>query len=156
MSAGTNIGFTITVSNAGPGTAKSVTLNDPLPTGAGINWTISPANAACNIAAGTLTCSFGDMAAGGSASVHITSTTSAATVCKVYPNTASAQATNAPQVQASASTTVLCPALNVVKTAEAPSVNAGEAIGFTVTVSNTGSGTATRSRSPTCSRVVRV
>ena len=143
VSAGTNIGFTITVSNAGPGTAKSVTLNDPLPTGAGINWTISPANPLCNIAAGILSCNFGDMAAGGSASVHVTSTTGAATDCKVYPNTASAQATNAPQVQASASTTVLCPALQVVKTADAPNVNAGDAIGFTVTVSNTGSGTAT-------------
>src|SRR5262249_55171841 len=64
VSAGQQIGFTITVHNAGPGVAKSVTLNDPLPTGAGISWSMSPANAACNIASSTLSCNFGDMASG--------------------------------------------------------------------------------------------
>src|SRR6202034_278028 len=46
VSAGSNVGFTITVSNsgtAGTGTATSVTLNDPLPAGSGIDWSISPA-----------------------------------------------------------------------------------------------------------------
>ncbi|HEX2400620.1 MAG TPA: hypothetical protein VHJ79_11660, partial [Mycobacterium sp.] len=143
MSSGSNIGFTISVHNAGPGLAKSVTLSDPLPTGAGINWSISPANAACGIAANTLTCSWGDLASGVDAAVHITSPTTAATPCTAYPNTATAQATNHPQVQAQASTTVLCPGLLVTKTADAASVNAGSAIGFTVSVSNSGAGTAT-------------
>src|SRR4029077_12372893 len=38
VSAGSNIGFTIGVSNSGAGTAKDVTLSDALPGGAGVNW----------------------------------------------------------------------------------------------------------------------
>src|SRR5262249_26230407 len=102
VSAGQDIGFTITVHNGGAGTAKSVTLNDPLPTGTGITWSIDPANAACNIANNTLSCSFGDLAPGASASVHVKSPTNFAS-CATYPNTASAQATNHPQVDASTS-----------------------------------------------------
>jgi uncharacterized repeat protein (TIGR01451 family)/LPXTG-motif cell wall-anchored protein len=143
VSAGTNIGFLITVNNAGPGTAKAVTVHDPLPTAAGINWIVSPPNAACSITNATLNCNFGDMAAGASASVHITSATSGATVCQVYTNTAFASGSNAPQVQDTASETVLCPGVQVVKKADNGTVNAGDPIGFTVTVSNKGAGTAT-------------
>jgi uncharacterized repeat protein (TIGR01451 family) len=141
VSAGTPIGFTISVNNAGPGVAKSVTMTDALPTGSGINWSISPAKAGCSIAAGTLSCSFGDLASGASASVHITSPTVFSS-CSTYPNTASAQATNNPPVQASASTSVQCPGLQITKTADAGTVSAGDPIGFTITVSNTGAGTA--------------
>jgi uncharacterized repeat protein (TIGR01451 family) len=147
VSAGTNIGFTITVTNSsavGTGTAKSVTLSDALPTGSGINWTESPDSSSCSIA-GTpqsLSCNFGDLAPGASASVHVTSPTTAAS-CATYPNTASAQATNHPQVQASASTTVLCPSINIAKTADASPVSAGDTIGFVITVTNGGLGTAT-------------
>ncbi|MBI3745702.1 MAG: DUF11 domain-containing protein, partial [Chloroflexi bacterium] len=45
VNAGDPIGFTVTVSNsnvAGTGTAKGVTVNDPLP--AGVTWAISPAS----------------------------------------------------------------------------------------------------------------
>jgi uncharacterized repeat protein (TIGR01451 family) len=146
VSAGDAIGFTITLNNAGPGVAKSATLSDPLPTGAGISWSISPAYAGpgtCSIASNTLSCSFGDMAAGASASVHITSSTTIDTPCATYSNTASAQATNNPKVQSTASTQVLCPSLQIAKTADATQVSAGDAIGFTITVTNTGAGTAT-------------
>ena len=36
VSAGEQIGFVIKVTNNGPGVAKGVTLNDPLPTGTGV------------------------------------------------------------------------------------------------------------------------
>ena len=75
VSAGTPIGFTIAVTNAGPGVAKSVTMSDALPAGSGITWSISPAQAGCSITAGALTCAFGDLASGASASVHVTSPT---------------------------------------------------------------------------------
>ncbi len=45
VSAGSNIGFTITVTNNGPGAATNATLNDPLPFGTGVSWAISPAYA---------------------------------------------------------------------------------------------------------------
>src|SRR5262249_29503798 len=83
VSAGSAIGFTVTVGNTGPGTARSVTLDDPLPAGNGISWTINPAysgvgTCAVNGAAPsqTLHCSFGDLGAGASTSVHVTSSTS--------------------------------------------------------------------------------
>ena len=91
----------------------------------------------------TLTCALGDLAPGASAHVHITSPTTVDTPCTTYPNQASAQATNNPQVQASASTTLSCPSVQIEKTADALSVSAGDPIGFTIKVSNTGAGTAT-------------
>ena len=64
VSAGSPIGFSITVSNAGPGTASGVTLTDTLPASAGLVWSESPDVAACSITAGVLSCDFGDLAAG--------------------------------------------------------------------------------------------
>jgi uncharacterized repeat protein (TIGR01451 family) len=158
VSAGSQIGFTVTVSNSqadGTATAKSVSLADPLPagpTGSGVSWSIDPAYTgpgSCQIDSTTppqtLSCSFGDMTPGASASVHITSATTSASV-GTYVNTATATATNSTPVQATAQTQVLAPGLSIVKTADAPSVKAGDPIGFTVTVSNSsadGTGTAT-------------
>ena len=83
--AGTPIGLTINVSNAGPGTESSVTLNDPLPSGSSVNWSISPAYSGpgtCSIAGAVgsqvLACSFGDLASGASASLHVTSSSAGA------------------------------------------------------------------------------
>src|SRR5439155_7188386 len=42
VDAGHSIGFAIEVTNNGPGVAKNVTLNDPLPAGTGVSWSISP------------------------------------------------------------------------------------------------------------------
>jgi uncharacterized repeat protein (TIGR01451 family) len=157
VNAGTSIGFTVTVSNvstnSGTGTAKGVTMSDPLPPGSGINWAVSPAYSGpgtCSITgtapSQTLNCAFGDMAPGASASVHVSSATSASSV-GTYDNTATASATNGgPPVQSTAITSVLGPGLNIIKTADAPSVSAGTPIGFTITVSNSslaGTGTAT-------------
>jgi len=83
--AGAPIGVTIAVSNAGPGVEDNVALNDPLPAGAGVSWSISPAYSGpgtCSIAGAVgsqvLSCSFGNLAAGASASLHITSASAGA------------------------------------------------------------------------------
>jgi uncharacterized repeat protein (TIGR01451 family) len=96
--AGGPIGFTIAVSNAGPGTENTVALSDPLPAGTGVNWNISPAYSGpgtCSIVglAGSqvLSCSFGSLASGASASVHVSSASSSA---GTYTNAATATATN--------------------------------------------------------------
>jgi uncharacterized repeat protein (TIGR01451 family) len=149
VSSGQNIGFTVTVTNTGNGTATSVTLNDPLPTGTGLNWSISPAYTGpgtCSIsgtapAQQTLACSFGNLAAGASVSVHVLSPTTAST-SGTFTNTATAQATNSPPSTGSGSETVLPPSLHVTKTPDAQSVSSGQNIGFTITVSNSGTGTA--------------
>ena len=108
--AGSPVGYTLAVSNSGPLTAVSAALSDVLPTGPGISWSISPAYngpGTCWIANGTLTCSLGDLPPGGTASIHVTSATSAGS-CGTYNNTASLTATDASAVQASAFTIVQC------------------------------------------------
>jgi len=101
--AGAAIGYTATVSNSaspGTGTATAVTLTDPLPTASGFNWTIVPGYTgpgSCTITGPSgsqvLGCSFGDMAAAATASIHVSSVTTAAT-CGAYSDTATLAAGN--------------------------------------------------------------
>jgi uncharacterized repeat protein (TIGR01451 family) len=153
VSAGSDIGFAVAIHNAGPGTATAVTLNDPLPAGTGVDWTIDPAYAgpgSCTISGQvgnqTLSCAFGDLASGANASVHISSGTTAQS-CHAYDNTATLHSTNEPGIPpSSATTTVQCPAPDITKVADHGTVNAGEQVGFTITASNgsaPGTGTAT-------------
>lgn len=147
VSAGAAVGFTVTVANTGAGPARAVVLTDPLPAADGVSWVIAPAGPGpCTVTGAapsqTLGCAFGDLAAGASASVHVVSATTAATG-GTLANTATASAANAAPVTASASVTVNRPALAVTKAADAGTVTAGGAVGFTVAVSNAGPGTAT-------------
>jgi LPXTG-motif cell wall-anchored protein/uncharacterized repeat protein (TIGR01451 family) len=112
VNAGGKIGFVVTASNSnaeGTGTASGVEINDPLPTGGGVNWTIASGPQNCTIQGAppseTLHCSAVDLAPGETESVHVVSGTTTAS-CKAYPNAATLTATNAPQLTASASTTV--------------------------------------------------
>ena len=149
VNAGDPIGFTITVTNAGSGTATAATLNDPLPGGTGIDWSISPPYSGpgtCSITGSppneTLACAFGDLAASASASVHVTSSTAFAS-CATYSNTATADASNDDPITATDDVTVECADLRVVKDADPVGpVSAGDAIGFDITVYNDGPGTA--------------
>ncbi len=144
VNAGDAIGFTIKVSNAGPGTATNVGLSDPLPSGTASSWVIaSQTNSGqCSIGSGTLSCSGVSLGSGASFSVHITSTTNLAD-CATYPNTVTVSSSNAGSPSASASIVCQKPSVSVTKTADKSPVNAGDAIGFTIKVSNAGPGTAT-------------
>src|SRR5882757_6292944 len=141
VAAGDPIGFAVTATNAGPGVAQNVVVNDPLPTGDGISWTIAAQtpSGSCAITGGTLTCTVASLAAGANLTVHVTSPTSAAS-CKQYDNTASATVANQQNApgNASATTTVQCSGLTFTKTADAASVAAGSPIGFTITANNAG------------------
>ena len=88
---GEAIGFTITVSDAGPGVATGVKVTDTLPATAGLSWSESPDSPDCSIAGGVLSCDFGTLAAGASRSVHVTSPTTAAS-CAVIDNEATVTA----------------------------------------------------------------
>jgi uncharacterized repeat protein (TIGR01451 family) len=146
VDAGSQIGFTVTISNDGDNTALGVSLDDPLPGGPGIDWSIESQSGGFSISGSPQTESleFGptSLAAGASATVHIVSNTTALS-CGEYDNTAEVTTTNDGSDEASASTKVNCAEIDVEKTADAPSVNAGEQIGFTVTISNDGEGLAT-------------
>ncbi|TMC98649.1 MAG: DUF11 domain-containing protein, partial [Chloroflexi bacterium] len=148
VSAGDSIGFDITVSNAGPGTAHAVTVSDTLPAGLDLDWSINPSVTGCSIAgsvgAQTLTCSLGDMGAQTSQVIHVTSSTSAAD-CATVSNSATVVASNEALVSSPvASVVVQCPVIHITKTANpAGPVSAGTSIGFDIVVSNSGPGTAT-------------
>jgi uncharacterized repeat protein (TIGR01451 family) len=141
VSAGDQIGFTITVTNTGAGNATGVMVTDTLPPGADLAWTESPDVAECSINAGVLSCDFGTLAPNGTASVHVVSPTTKDD-CGLVDNTASVTTTNDGQAQDGDSVTVNCGAIGIIKTADAPTVSAGDQIGFTITVTNTGAGTA--------------
>jgi uncharacterized repeat protein (TIGR01451 family) len=145
VSAGEQIGFTVTISNHGDGAASGLSFTDNLPGGTGISWSISPASPGWSITGSApnqqLVYSPTTLAGNTSTSVHVVSNTTGAS-CATYNNTASVATTNDGQDSDSASTDVLCADIDVEKTADAPSVNAGEQIGFTVTLSNDGDGEA--------------
>jgi uncharacterized repeat protein (TIGR01451 family) len=111
-----------------------------------LTWTESPDSANFSISGNNLVFAPTTIAAGGSSTVHVVATTSSAN-CGPVSNTASASATNEKASDntnnsATASVTVQCPDIKVEKTADAATVNAGDQIGFTVTLSNIGTGQA--------------
>ncbi len=144
IDAGDTAKFTIAVSNAGPGAAYAVKVKDPLPSG--LTW--SEDSADCSIAADpgnanlpTLFCDYADLASGASRSVNLTATTSFQ-ACATYANTASVSGSNFATKQASDTIECKKADLQVVKSAVATTVDAGDAIGFSMVTSNTGAGTA--------------
>jgi uncharacterized repeat protein (TIGR01451 family) len=157
VSAGDPIGFTVTVYNDGTGDAKGVNLTDQLPTNPGLVWHIASQGSgwggSCAITNGTLTCGpvtvpFGTTLAGSSYTVHIVSPTTSATagVCPggggVVDNTGSVTTTNDGSGESTAETCVASASIQIVKSADAPQVLAGEPIGFSLTVYNIGTGDA--------------
>ncbi|MGA7918603.1 MAG: putative Ig domain-containing protein [Candidatus Acidiferrales bacterium] len=128
VNAGSSIGFTTTVSNSGPGVGDSVTLNDPLPSGSGVNWSISPAYngpGTCSITGSVgnqvLGCAFGNLESGGNASVSVTS---ASAGTGTYTNAASLSSTNS-QLLTVATENVLALASVFSNLTPSQSINAG-------------------------------
>ena len=144
VSAGDPIGFTITVTNAGPGAATDVTVTDTLPTRAGLCWSISAgSDPGLHDHGGRALVHFGTLAAEATRTVHISSPTTAQS-CATINNTATADASNDDPVSDAGTVVVQCPNISVDKTPDAASVSAGETIGFTITVTNAGPGVARR------------
>ena len=145
VSAGDQIGYTITATNHGAGTAHGVTMTDVLPATAGTSWTIASASAGwtCQITAGTLTCGgpATTLSFGHSLKVHVTSPTSSLS-CGPVDNAASVVTSNDGSASASARIEVQCAAIELTKTADETQVSAGDQIGYTITATNSGAGTA--------------
>lgn len=155
VSRGDPIGFTIKVWNQGDGVAYGATVSDPLP--AGFDWdfvaagSVLPAGATCSVSdanPNVLSCALGNLPAGSSAAapaavIHVVASGTLAAACGPYPNTAAVIANNHPlPATDGASLTILCPGLNIVKTADNDLVEAGDQVDFTLEVTNTGPGVA--------------
>jgi uncharacterized repeat protein (TIGR01451 family) len=146
VNAGQNIGFDVTVTNNGPGTAFNVTINDPLPGGTGISWSTSTSGCSISGSAPTqsLACTINSLAALATFTASVTSGTTSESCGTITNTSATAVATNAAQVTSnSASVTVNCANVSISKTAVSSPVNAGSNIAFDITVTNTGAGAAT-------------
>jgi len=140
---GSNLTYTVTVSNGGPSAATNVVLTDTLPA----NVTFVSATAPCTQAAGTVTCNLGTVNNGANSVVTIVVTPQVAAVPSIN-NVASVGATEfdpiAANNAASQITTVNPVAdLAVTKTDAPDPVAVGSNLTYTVTVTNNGPNNAT-------------
>jgi len=141
VNAGDPISFTITLHNAGPGTATNVDLDDDLP--AGFEWAEDPDKTECAIdVSDHLHCDIASLASGADFSVTVTSPTQAAD-CGTVTNTATADADNHAQISDGGNQNVQCPGLNIAKVATDDQIVAGDDAEFEIIVWNTGPGTGT-------------
>jgi uncharacterized repeat protein (TIGR01451 family) len=141
INAGATLTYTLTVNNAGPSPAATLTVTDPLPAGTtfvsatGTGWT-------CNNASGTVTCTRPALAAGGPAPVITVTVTAPANGGPITNTVTVAAATSDPSITnntVSAVTTVTAVNdLSIVKTASSPSVAANSSFSYTLAVSNAG------------------
>src|SRR5438067_1726846 len=84
------------------------------------------------------------LGSGGALSVHLTAPTSASSFGVSYDNPATVSTTNVVSVVARPPPrSTLFPYTTLFRSADAPSVSAGSPIGFSVSITNTGAGTAT-------------
>ncbi|MGH2357195.1 MAG: SpaA isopeptide-forming pilin-related protein [Candidatus Limnocylindria bacterium] len=149
ISAGEEGQFTIVVTNNGPGTAYDVVLTDTAPPGT--VWTVvDDGGMTCDDAVvdgqQSITCQLDELATEGSVELLISYTTTRED-CGTLDNAVAVAASNEPQANTEdnfdqASIVVECPGLNIVKSADADPIDAGETASFTITVWNAGPGSA--------------
>jgi uncharacterized repeat protein (TIGR01451 family) len=140
----TDVVYTIVVNNAGPAAASSVTLTDTLQGGMTF-VSISPSSGCTTPPPGsTITCNIAALGAGASVTYTLTAHVPFAANGTVIPNTATVSAaTTDPNSENNSSTTSLTVSdvdVSVTKTTGSSTVNAGDTISYTLTVSNGGSG----------------
>ena len=138
---GSNVAFTLTVTNNGPNDAAGAQVNDLLPAGYAF---VSATPSVGSYVSGTGVWTIGALANGASATLTITATVLAS---GPYLNSASVTATtqdpNPNNNNASAGTTPAAQAdLQVAKTVDNGAPNVGSNVTFTITVTNNGPGSA--------------
>ncbi|HTK45682.1 MAG TPA: DUF11 domain-containing protein, partial [Patescibacteria group bacterium] len=144
VSAGDQIGFTVTISNSGDNTALGISFSDSLPSGTGVSWSLDAGNsdsgwAVTGVAPSQqLTYTPTSLAGKTSTKAHVVSGTTAAS-CGAYDNSASVSTTNDGQGSDRASTFVECPGLAIDKVDNTGSYNeVGDVISYSIKVTNTG------------------
>ncbi|OYO17574.1 hypothetical protein CGZ94_01350 [Enemella evansiae] len=145
--AGAPIAWEVVVRNAGPSTARAITLDDPAPTGARITGGTPDAGSCAVDAAGALSCQLGDIAPGAQVRVRVDGVVNADFTGELT-NRATATSTTSDPNGGNNSDDATAPVANsadlaLTKTATTERVTAGGPIGWTVTVTNNGPSDAT-------------
>jgi uncharacterized repeat protein (TIGR01451 family) len=155
VTAGTNLTYTITVTNAGPSAAASVALADTVPTGTTFVSLSSPGGWSCTTPAvggtGAINCTLATFPAGGNAVFTLVvavdaSLTNGTVITNSATETTATTDPNGGNNSATATTTVGIGSANlsITKTLNtAGPYSAGQAIGYTLVVANAGPSTAT-------------
>jgi uncharacterized repeat protein (TIGR01451 family) len=89
---GTNLTYTLQVTNNGPAAAQNVTVSDPLPTQVTF-VSASSSQGTCSQAGGTVTCSLGTVTNGGSVTITINTTATTFSSSSLVANTATVSST---------------------------------------------------------------
>lgn len=147
VTAGTNLAWTLTVSNAGPANAATVALSDTLPAGTTFVSLVSPGGWSCATpavgAAGAVTCSIASLAPGSAVFTLTAAVGASVPDGTVLSNTATVTSTtsdpDSADLTATATTTVSATAdLSVTKTDGVTQVDAGGSLTYTIVASNAG------------------
>ncbi|HLI57137.1 MAG TPA: DUF11 domain-containing protein, partial [Actinomycetota bacterium] len=145
--AGSPLTYTLTVGNAGPSTATAAQVTDTLASGVTFS-SASASQGSCGQASGTVTCSLGDLASGGSATVTIVVTppsagslSNVATVGSSTPDPTPAN--NSVTTTTTANTPAASADLSIGASAAPSPATAGNPVTYTVTVGNDGPSSAT-------------
>ena len=143
VTAGDYASFTITVTNAGPGAATNVDIDDTLPAGPSGNlvWAEFPDVPECMVVSNVLHCDIASLADDASFAVTVRALTDADD-CGLLDNTAFVDADNNPAASDAGDITVLCGNIEVDKTPDGGEVTAGDTASFTIVTTNSGDGEA--------------
>ena len=141
VTAGDNLTYTLEATNHGPSVASSVTVSDPLPAGTTF-VSATPTAGTCSESAGTVSCSLGNMAVAGTATIVITVTVGANVPAGPLTNTATASSPTldptTPNTATDETDVVTEADLVLTKTATPATVFAGNQVTYTLTAHNAG------------------
>ncbi len=142
VDAGSPIAYTLTITNAGPDTARNTVVTDVVP--AGVDLTSLTLDSRCALSGRTVTCALGDLSSAASTSIAITGTAVAnatVTVSNGASVTSDTLDPNTTNNRASATTTITPVAdVSITKTGPASDMDAylGNTLAYALTVTNAG------------------
>jgi uncharacterized repeat protein (TIGR01451 family) len=145
---GSNLTYTLTVTNNGPDASTGSTVSDTLP--AGVTFvSATPSQGSCSEAAGTVTCPLGPLAVGASATIDIVVTVNPTATCPLSDTaTVSGTEPDPDSANNSATAETACAAeaeLAITKSDAPDPVALGSNLTYTLTVTNNGPGASTGS-----------
>jgi uncharacterized repeat protein (TIGR01451 family) len=130
--------YHLKVTNKGPGTAEGIVVSDPLPNG--VSFVSAPQD--CSIAAGTVTCEGGSLAAGASRTFDLK--VKVASSLQSCPSNTATVTSSTPDLNTSDNTSQVCPPvgrevdLQIEKSARPTTLTSGGQVIYTLIVKNNG------------------